>query len=93
VAIGGLAGCRYQDLHVALAGISHKVLTETLRQAERDGLVSRAIDYGRIETTTLYQLTDLAYSLREPVAALATWAERNSPEVAAARRRWDERDV
>jgi DNA-binding HxlR family transcriptional regulator len=84
-------GCRYQDLEVALDGISHKVLTETLRRAERDGLVFRHLDHCRIETTTLYRLTDLAYSLGDPVTALATWTQRNWPEVAAARSRWDQR--
>ena len=53
------SGRRYQDLHDALDGISHKVLTDTLRRAERDGLVARHLDPGRVETATLYQLTDL----------------------------------
>jgi len=52
-------GHRYQDLHDALDGISFKVLTDTLRRAERDGLISRHLDPGRIETATLYELTDL----------------------------------
>lgn len=47
-------GRRYQDLHDALGGISHKVLTDTLRRAERDGLVMRHVDAGRVETATLY---------------------------------------
>ena len=37
-------GLRYQDLHDALDGISYKVLTETLRRAERDGLIARHLD-------------------------------------------------
>jgi DNA-binding HxlR family transcriptional regulator len=91
--IGQLAtgGSRYQDLHAALDGISHKVLTDTLRRAERDGLISRHVDRNRVETTTLYQLTDLACSLEEPLAALASWAGRNWTEVQAAQRDWNER--
>jgi DNA-binding HxlR family transcriptional regulator len=71
-------------------GISHKVLTETLRRAERDGLIARHLDPGRVETATLYRLTDLARSLGEPLAALERWSETDWPHVEAARRRWNE---
>ncbi len=50
-------GHRYQELHNAIDGISHKVLTDTLRRAERDGLLTRYLDPGRVETATLYQFT------------------------------------
>ena len=83
-------GRRYQDLHETLDGISNKVLTETLRRAERDGLVTRHLDKGRIETATLYELTDLGRSLDEPLAAVGEWATRNWRAVEAARRRWDQ---
>lgn len=56
-------GRRYQELHEALDGISHKVLTETLRRAERDGLITRHLDPGHVETATLYELTELGRSL------------------------------
>lgn len=82
-------GRRYQDLHDALDGISYKVLTETLRRAERDGLVARHLDGGRIETATLYEITDLGRSLGVPLAALAKWAECNWQVVEAARSGWD----
>jgi len=82
-------GLRYQDLHDALDGISYKVLTETLRRAERDGLVARHLDGGRIETATLYELTDLGRSLDVPLVAMANWAECNWQVVEAARSRWD----
>jgi DNA-binding HxlR family transcriptional regulator len=61
---------RYQDLHDALDGISYEVLTDTLQRAERDGLVMRHVDAGRVETATLYRLTDLGHSLDETLAAL-----------------------
>lgn len=44
---------RYQDLHKVLDGVSRKVLTDTRRRAERDGLVSRRLDSGRTDTATL----------------------------------------
>ncbi len=82
-------GRRYQELHDALDGISYKVLTETLRRAERDGLIARHLDGRRVETATLYELTDLGRSLEAPLAAMAQWAERNWPAVEAARHHWD----
>ena len=51
-------GHRDQDLYDAPGGVSYKVLTETLRRAERDGLIGRHLDGERIETPTLCQRTD-----------------------------------
>jgi DNA-binding HxlR family transcriptional regulator len=84
-------GRRYQDLDEALDGVSHKVLTETLRRAERDGLVTRHLDPGRIETASLYELTELGRSLDEPLDVLTRWAEMNRPHVETARRKWNQR--
>lgn len=84
-------GHRYQDLHDALDGIAHKVLTETLRRAERDGLITRHLDAEHIETATLYELTDLGRSLDEPLAAFDRWVEVNWERVEVARRQWDRR--
>lgn len=56
-------GRRYQDLHDALDGTSYKVLTETLRRSERDGLIARHLDGERIETATLYELSALGRRL------------------------------
>jgi len=84
-------GSRYQDLDDALDGVSHKVLTDTLRRAERDGLVVRHLDPGRVETATLYQLTELGRSLDKPLTALERWFDANWPEIEEARRRWNQR--
>jgi DNA-binding HxlR family transcriptional regulator len=84
-------GRRYQELDDALDSVSHKVLTDTLRRAERDGLVVRHLDPGRVETATLYQLTDLGRSLDEPLTALERWSDTNWPHVEEARRRWSRR--
>jgi DNA-binding HxlR family transcriptional regulator len=91
--LGQLAngGRRYQDLHDSLDGIAHKVLTESLRRAERDGLITRHLDAQHIETATLYELTDLGRSLDEPLAAVGRWVEANWERVEAARRDWDRR--
>jgi DNA-binding HxlR family transcriptional regulator len=84
-------GRRYQDLHDALDGIAHKVLTETLRKAERDGLIARRLDTGHIETATLYELTPLGRSVDEPLAAFTRWVEVNWERVETARGDWDRR--
>ena len=84
-------GRRYQDLDEALDGVSHKVLTDTLRRAERDGLVVRHLDSGRVETATLYQLTDVGRSLDEPLTALERWFDANWPAIEEARGRWNQR--
>ena len=81
-------GRRYQDLHDGLDGISHKVLTDTLRRAERDGLIRRHLDPVRMDTANLYELTDLGRSLEEPLAALGRWVDANWGQVEAAQRSW-----
>jgi len=84
-------GRRYQDLYDALDGISYKVLTDTLRRAERDGLIARHLDDEHIQTTTLYELTDVGRSLGVPLAEMAEWASANWRSVEASRERWDRR--
>ena len=90
--LGELAGGgrRYLELDDAIDGVSHKVLTETLRRAESDGLVARQIDPSRLDTATLYRLTELGRSLEEPLAVLEQWAKVNWHEVEV-RRRWKRR--
>ena len=66
-------GRRYQDLHDSLEGISHKVLTDTLRRAERDGLITRHLDPGRVDTATLYELTLDPTSIAVLAAYRADW--------------------
>jgi DNA-binding HxlR family transcriptional regulator len=83
-----VGGRRYQELHHGLDGIAHKVLTETLRRGERDGLVTRHLDRGRVETDTFYQLTELGRFLNEPLDVLERWIDRNWSHVEAARRQW-----
>ena len=84
-------GRRYQELDGALDGVSHKVLTDTLRRAERDGLIVRHLDPDRVDTATMYELTDQGRSLDEPLRVLERWLDENWPGVEAARTHWDRR--
>jgi DNA-binding HxlR family transcriptional regulator len=62
-----------------------------LRRAERDGLIRRQLDPGRVKTATLYQLTDVGLSVEEPLAVLTDWVDANWGFVEAARQDWDSR--
>lgn len=79
---------RFNDLRRAVGGVTAKVLTETLRSMERDGLVLRE-DSGGVPPRVEYRLTPLGHGLAEPVAALRTWVEASAGEVLAARQAYD----
>lgn len=79
---------RYSDLGRTIAGVSQKMLTQTLRILERDGLVSRAVTPS-VPVRVDYQLTPLGESLMAVVNALKSWAEEHIGEVEASRAAYD----
>lgn len=79
---------RFGELRDRVGGISPKVLTETLRDLERDGLLSRQA-FAEMPPRVIYGLTDLGRTLHEPLEALARWAEDHTAEVHAARDAYD----
>lgn len=81
---------RFGEVRTAVDGISGKVLAETLRDLERDGIVSRTA-YDEMPPRVEYELTPLGTTLRDPLAALGAWAEAHIDEVEAARRAYDRR--
>ncbi|GAA1600023.1 hypothetical protein GCM10009789_62760 [Kribbella sancticallisti] len=81
---------RFGDLRTALEGISGKVLTDTLRDLERDGMITRQ-SYAEIPPRVEYELTPLGRTLHGPLSVLCRWAEEHIPEVLAARDAYDER--
>ena len=83
---------RFGDVRTAVEGISGKVLTETLRDLERDGLVQRRV-YAEVPPRVEYELTDLGRTLHEPLRALGTWAEQHVNDVLAAQERYDAQPV
>jgi DNA-binding HxlR family transcriptional regulator len=82
---------RFGALRTAVEGISGKVLTETLRDLERDGLVERQV-YAEVPPRVEYELTALGRTLHAPLEALARWAEAHIEQVLAARQTYDARD-
>ena len=79
---------RFNDLRDLVDGITAKVLTQRLRQLERDGLVSRTM-YREIPPRVEYEITDLGRSLAPVFAALVTWSEGHLADVADARSGYD----
>lgn len=82
---------RRGDLARALPGASPKVLTETLRRLERDGLLARAVLPG-VPTRVEYALTPLGTQLLPLLDAITLWANTNAPHIDAARAAYDTRD-
>ena len=76
--------CRFTQLRKRLSGVSEKMLTQTLRSLERDGLVDRQAQPS-VPPAVSYQLTALGRTLLEPMAAIQAWAERYINDVESAR--------
>ena len=87
---GAPRAMRYSELSRRLAGVSQKMLTQTLRRLERDGLVTRRV-YPQVPPRVEYALTPLGASLGEAVCAMWTWAEAHLEDVEKARRDFDAR--
>ncbi|GAA2800387.1 helix-turn-helix domain-containing protein [Kitasatospora sp. CM 4170] len=81
---------RYSELQRLLAGVSQKMLTQTLRSLERDGLVSRTV-VPTVPVSVSYELTDLGLSLYEMMRGLKAWAEAHMDDVLANRETYDTR--
>lgn len=79
---------RYSQLHSKVGCITHKMLAQTLKRMERDGIITRTI-YPVIPPKTEYALTELGQTLIEPLDALFKWGERNMLQVHEAREVFD----
>jgi DNA-binding HxlR family transcriptional regulator len=75
---------RYAELQRAIGGISQKMLTQTLRSLERDGLVQRTV-HPVVPPKVEYSLTRLGRTLIEPLHALCRWSEKHLAELQANR--------
>jgi DNA-binding HxlR family transcriptional regulator len=80
---------RYNDLARKIAGVSQKMLTQTLRSLERDGIVSRTVTPA-VPVRVDYDLTPLGRTLLPVMRAIKSWAEEYIEKVESARRQYDE---
>lgn len=83
---------RFTEIGRAVEGISQKMLTQTLRQMERDGLLTRTV-HPVVPPRVDYALTPLGNSLSAAFCGVWVWAERNLATVEDARARFDARDA
>ncbi|MEV5716796.1 helix-turn-helix domain-containing protein [Amycolatopsis mediterranei] len=84
----GRGSRRFGELRTKVEGISAKVLTETLRSLERDGLVVRHV-HSEMPPRVEYELTELGRTLHAPLQAIGRWAEEHAEEVLTARAAYD----
>ncbi|MBC5620320.1 MULTISPECIES: helix-turn-helix domain-containing protein [Butyricimonas] len=75
---------RFRDIHNAIADISQRMLTVTLRILEADGLVSRKV-YAEVPPRVEYQLTRTGESLMPHIRTLVDWAMQHMPEIVESR--------
>lgn len=78
---------RHGRLLACLPGVSKKVMTDTLRALERDGLVVRRI-FAEVPVRVEYSLTPLGWTMTEPLVALSEWGEIHAKEVTEARTKY-----
>jgi DNA-binding HxlR family transcriptional regulator len=71
---------RFNELKRAMTGISQKMLTQTLRSLERDGLITRRVEPS-VPPRVFYGLTPRGTSLAQPLAQLREWAETHMPQI------------
>ncbi|MEU9451169.1 helix-turn-helix domain-containing protein [Streptomyces sp. NPDC048277] len=79
---------RFTELERGIEGISRRMLTLTLRNLERDGLVTRTV-HPTVPPKVEYELTPVAYELHETLQRLTDWAEHNRGYIAQARAAYD----
>jgi DNA-binding HxlR family transcriptional regulator len=80
---------RFSEIRERLGPVTPKVLTQRLRQLERDGMITRE-QFAEVPPRVEYTVTELGLSLGPAFAALGAWADDNLPVVALARERYDE---
>ncbi|WP_285620857.1 helix-turn-helix domain-containing protein [Kineosporia sp. NBRC 101677] len=88
--LGRRGACRFTQLRQELEGISEKMLTQTLRTLERDGLLVRTV-YPEAPIRVEYELKPLGQTLRGPLKALTEWSVQHIEDVVDAREAYDDR--
>ncbi len=81
---------RFSELRNRIEGVTPKVLTQTLRALERDGIVTRTV-YAEVPPRVEYELTELGRNLLAPIDAVRLWAEEHASMIVANRETYDDR--
>ena len=92
VSVLGDGDARFSELRRRIEGVSQKMLTQTLRGLERDGLVRRTV-YPEVPVRVEYALTDAGQTLLEPLRTLQTWAIEHLSDVSASQDAYDQSTV
>lgn len=80
---------RFSQLRQDIGGVTPKVLTQTLRSLERDGLLTRTI-YPEVPPRVEYELTDLGTTLQEPLEIMREWSQDHAEKIIRARNDYDD---
>ncbi len=91
IALNGRGVMRFNELKRHL-GISQRMLSLTLRELERDGLITRTA-FATVPPTVEYEMTDLGRSFAQAVRKLGEWGIAHLAEIDAARLAYDQREV
>lgn len=83
---------RFNQLRRDIEGITQKVLSQTLKKLERDGLIARRV-FATVPVTVEYSLTPLGLTLAETIETLAHWAETHIDAMHAAQAHYDRRQA
>lgn len=81
---------RFSELQRGIGGISQKMLSQTLRELERSGMVTRTV-YPEIPPRVEYALTPLGKTICAPLAAIRNWAEENIEQISSSQEDYDNR--
>lgn len=81
---------RFSELRARIEGVTPKVLTQTLRALERDGILTRTV-YAEVPPRVEYELTGLGRDLLAPIDAVRVWAEQHAATIVANRASYDDR--
>jgi|SRR5579875_3860836 len=81
---------RFTELERSIDGVSRRMLTLTLRNLERDGLLTRTV-YPTVPPRVDYELTPIAHELHQALTTLTTWASKHRATITAARHAYDQR--
>ncbi|WP_020385567.1 winged helix-turn-helix transcriptional regulator [Kribbella catacumbae] len=79
---------RFTELRDGIGRVAPKVLTQTLRRLQRDGLITREV-FAEVPPRVVYTLTPLGESLIGPIRAVSDWAEEHMPAISAAQNSYD----